>query len=285
MKTRIFIAIFSIVILAGAFAPEMAAAGGSETVSADGVPIRYHVEGNVEPALVFVHGWCCDSGYWKNQVPYFSKSYTVVTVDLAGHGESGMAREAWSTQGFGEDIVAVVEVLDLERVILIGHSMGGPVILEAARRLGGRVVGIVGVDTFQKLGLKAPKEPAENFIKPFEKDFPRRTMNFVKSMFPPGTDSALVARVAEDMASAPPAVGIGAMKAHLAYDPAPALEEINVSIYGINGGLFPVDIETCKRYAETFEVRIMEGLGHFPMLEDPEGFNEILEEIVRILNR
>lgn len=285
MKTRVLISIISIVILAGAVGSEAASARGGEILSADKVPIRYRVEGSGEPALVFIHGWCCDGGYWKSQVPYFSKRHTVVTVDLAGHGESGAERETWSTEGFGGDVAAVVESLDLDRVILIGHSMGGPVILEAARRLGGRVLGIVGVDTFQKLGLKAPKELAENFIKPFEKDFPRMTMNFVKGMFPPGSDSALVAWVADDMSSAPPAVGIGAMKANLAYDPAPALEEIDVPIYGINGGLFPVDIEMGKRYAETFEVRIMEGLGHFPMLEDPEGFNEILEEIVGILNR
>ena len=165
-----------------------------------------------------------------------------MTVDLAGHGESGIEREVWSTAGFGGDVVAVVEALDFDRVILVGHSMGGPVALEAARRLGDRVIGIIGVDTFQRLGLKAPEELAKNFIKPFEADFPGMTANFVMSMFPPGTDSALVEWVSGDMSSAPPAVGIGAMKANLAYDPAPALEEIQVPIYGINGSLFPVDI-------------------------------------------
>jgi pimeloyl-ACP methyl ester carboxylesterase len=274
----------SIVILMGVIGPVAASAGEGETLSADGVPIRYRVEGSGEPALVFVHGWCCDSGYWKSQVPYFSKGYTVVTVDLAGHGESGLERDTWTTEGFGGDVVAVVEALDLDQVILIGHSMGGPVALEAARRLGGRVLGIVGVDTFQRLGLKAPDELAKSFIKPLEADFHGMTMNFVKGMFLPGTDSALVAWVAGDMSSAPPSVGIGAMKANLAYDPAPALAEIQVPIYSINGSLFPVDIETGKRYAE-FEVRIMEGLGHFPMLEDPEGFNGTLDGIVGILAR
>jgi pimeloyl-ACP methyl ester carboxylesterase len=283
MNARVLIAVVSIVVLGCAVGLEAASAG--EVLSADGVTIRYHVEGSGEPALVFIHGWSCDGGYWKNQVPYFSKRYTVVTVDLAGHGESDKDREIWTTEGFGEDVAAVVEALDLDRVVLVGHSMGGPVALEAAKRLGDRVLGIVGVDTFQRLGLKAPDEIAQNFIKPFEADFPGFTVNFVKGMFLPGADSALVSWVAGDMSSAPPAVGIGAMKANLAYDPAPTLEEIHVPIYGVNGSLFPVDIETGRRYAETFEVRIMEGLGHFPMLEDPEGFNGILEGIVEILSR
>ncbi len=282
MKTKMLIVIVTIVVLGIAVGSELARAG--EIISSDGVPIAYRVEGEGETALVFVHGWSCDSGYWKKQVPYFSKKYTVVTIDLAGHGESGFERESWSTEGFGADVAAVVDELGLEKTILIGHSMGGPVALEAARLLGGKVLGIVGVDTFQKLGVKAPAEIAENFVKPFGTDFSGYTVNFVRSMFPPDADSELVAWVAGDMSSAPPAIGIEVMKANLAYDPAPALEEIHVPIYGINGSLFPVDIETGKRYAE-FDVRIMEGLGHFPMLEDPEGFNGILSEIVGILSQ
>lgn len=256
-----------------------------EAQSADGVPIAYTVGGEGETALVFIHGWSCDSGYWKNQVPYFSERYTVVTIDLAGHGKSGVEREVWLTESFGRDVVAVVESLGLDRVVLVGHSMGGPVALEAARVLGDRVKGIIGIDTFQKLGLKAPEEIAGNLIKSFEKDFQGTTRGFVAGMFPPGADSALVASVAEDMSSAPPEVGLGAMRTTLAYDPAAALKELSVPIHGINGSLFPVDVETGKQHYETFEVRIMEGLGHFPMLEDPEGFNELLGEIVEILDR
>ena len=77
--------------------------------SGDGVAIHYTVLGEGEPALVFVHGWCCDSGYWKEQVPHFSQQYMVVTVDLGGHGESGMNREEWTVPAFGADVAAVVD--------------------------------------------------------------------------------------------------------------------------------------------------------------------------------
>ena len=78
-----------------------------QVLSADGVTISYDVQGRDEPALVFVHGWCCDKSYWKFQVPYFAKQHKVVTIDLAGHGRSGLGREDYTIKAFGEDVVAV----------------------------------------------------------------------------------------------------------------------------------------------------------------------------------
>ncbi len=65
------------------------------TVAApDGVSIAYTVRGSGSPALVFIHGWMCDQSFWDAQVEPFSEFHTVVTIDLAGHGLSGMEREA-----------------------------------------------------------------------------------------------------------------------------------------------------------------------------------------------
>jgi pimeloyl-ACP methyl ester carboxylesterase len=94
-------------------------------LSADGVPIHYDVQGTGALALVFVHGWCCDRHSWDRQVDAFAPSYTVVRLDLAGHGASGQARTQWTMAAFGQDVVAVVEQLRLVQVVLIGHSMGG----------------------------------------------------------------------------------------------------------------------------------------------------------------
>lgn len=44
-------------------------------ISSDGVPISYEVRGRGEPALVFIHGWCCDRSYWKEQLAYFAEKY------------------------------------------------------------------------------------------------------------------------------------------------------------------------------------------------------------------
>mgnify|MGYP001597132606 CR=1 FL=1 len=82
----------------------------------------------------------------------------MVRIDLAGHGESGRERKDSTIAAFGGDVAAVVEKLGLKKVILIGHSMGGPASVEAARRLGDRVTGVVGVDSFYT-AFQIPKDP------------------------------------------------------------------------------------------------------------------------------
>src|SRR5262245_60870132 len=87
------------------------------TESSDGVPIAYDVKGEGLLALVFVHGWSTDRTYWREQVEPFSRGFKVVTVDLAGHGESGTGRKEWSIEAFGDDVAAVVRKLSLRRAV------------------------------------------------------------------------------------------------------------------------------------------------------------------------
>ena len=132
--------------------------------SKDGTPISYEVFGAGEPTLVFVHGWSCDARYWRAQVPVFSKKYRVVVLDLAGHGHSGMSRTKYSMGSFGEDVWAVTESTGSHSVILIGHSMGGSVIAEAARLMPGRVIGLIGIDTLENIEYPMTREELKKMI-------------------------------------------------------------------------------------------------------------------------
>ena len=91
------------------------------SISSDGVDIHYEVHGEGEPTLVFIHGWSCDRSYWQAQVDYFAKKYQVITIDLAGHGESGTNRSEWNLRNYGTDVVSVVNALQLEKLVLVGH--------------------------------------------------------------------------------------------------------------------------------------------------------------------
>ena len=70
-------------------------------IAPDGVHVQYRVYGSGEPALVFIHGWSCDSNYWREQVAPFSRKYTLVMVDLAGHGGTDGNRSDWTIARFG----------------------------------------------------------------------------------------------------------------------------------------------------------------------------------------
>ncbi len=183
------------------------------TLSADGIPIANRAEGAGEPAVVFVHCWCGNQGFWKGAVAALKDRHRVVTLDLAGHGASGRGRARYTVEAFAQDVKAVVEKLGLTKVILVGHSMGGPVTLEAARLMPDRVVKLIPIDTFHNVEEVWPEEQRAAFLKPFEEDFRVAVRTFVPQLMPPGTDPAVVKRVVDAMAACDPAMGVSAMRA------------------------------------------------------------------------
>ncbi|MBZ5640386.1 MAG: alpha/beta hydrolase [Acidobacteriia bacterium] len=249
--------------------------------SADGVPIHYRADGTGGTALVFVHGWSCDGGIWKNQVPFFTSAYRVVTLDLAGHGASGSGRANWTVEAYAEDVKAVVQKLGLEKVVLIGHSMSGPITVEAARRMPGRVVALVPVDTLQDLSENPDPDAWAGIIQRMREDFRSATTEFVHALFPERADPALVNKVASAMAAVPPNIAIETLLSVSRYDVRPALAQLRVPIRCINGDKWPTEVERSRTVYPRYDAVILPGLGHFPMLEAPKEFNERLREVVR----
>jgi pimeloyl-ACP methyl ester carboxylesterase len=248
--------------------------------SADGISIAYELHGEASPALIFVHGWSCDRSYWAGQVEPFSQQFTVIAIDLAGHGESGVERTAWTIESFGDDVAAVVKEVGLERIILIGHSMGGNVIAEAARRLLGRVIGMVWVDTYKQLGRGRTSEEIRTFMAGFRANFVDATRTSVRDMFPTNADRSLVDRVAMDMSAAPPTVALGALESTFGYsrEMPRSLDELKLRVIAINPDYKPTDVASLERHG--VQVMLMPGAGHFLMMEDPERFNGFLRAAI-----
>lgn len=245
----------------------------------DGVHIEYRVYGTGNPAVVLVHCWSCDSSYWNAQLDDLKSKYTVVTVDLAGHGASGRNRAEWTIGAYGEDVAAVVRDLQAPRVVLVGHSMGGSVVLEAASRLGERVLGIIGVDTLKRIDQPPPPQAAiDRRIEEFRKDFIGTTRKFVtESFFTENADPQFVRKVADDMSSAPPEVAIPSIAAVNAMEFGPVLAKIMVPIVAINADLPPpTDEARIRKVVPTFRAVVIENTGHFLMMEDPDRFNPVL---------
>lgn len=252
------------------------------SLSSDGSEIRYRVYGNGEPAIVFIHGWSCDSGYWDAQLNEFAARNAVITLDLAGHGESAAhQRKDWSIANFGADVAAAVKDSGSQRVVLVGSSMGGPVALEAARRLPGQVIGIVGVDTFRELATPFPPEQFEPLLAQMRVDFAKTVGGFVgEHFFTDRTDPILKKWIVDDMSAAPPEVAIPAIIALMAMDYGPILAELDLPIIAVNSAGSPTDEAGIRAVEPRFKVVNLQGVGHFPMLEDPQAFNRVLERIV-----
>jgi pimeloyl-ACP methyl ester carboxylesterase len=269
-------------LVCGAGFPALAAAPKASTVpSADGVPIAYEVHGQGSPALVLVHGWSCDRSYWQEQVDYLAPQYQLVLVDLAGHGESGLGRKDFTMAAFGADVAAVVDGLQLKSVVLVGHSMGADVVVEAAKLLPGKVAGLVWVDQYHSLDQFHTPEQVDAFLEKFRKDFRGATTGFVRGMFGPDADPKLVDRISKDMASAPPAVGLSALRNTLLNGPniPPALAVLKLPVVTINADRDPTDHESLQRHG--VKAFVMPDIGHFAMAEDAPRFNRSLDSVVK----
>ena len=253
--------------------------------STDGVRIAYEVRGEGSLALVFVHGWSCNRSFWAGQLEPFSRQFKVVAVDLAGHGDSGRNREKWTIQSYGDDVAAVVKKLNLKRVILIGHSMRGDVIPEAALRLPGRVVGLIWLDTYKKLGAGRTPEEVQAFVAKFRPNFSETTRDFVRSMFVSTSDPALVERVALTMSSAPPSIALPSLESAFSYsrEMPRTLERLHLAVIAINPDNAPTDVDSLQHYG--VQVIFMTGVGHFLMMEDPNRSNGFLSTAIGRLNR
>ena len=256
--------------------------------SRDGTPISFEICGTGEPTLVFVHGWSCDARYWRAQVPHFSKSHRVVTVDLAGHGHSGATRLQYSMSAFGEDVRAVTEAVGSRRVILVGHSMGGSVIAEAARLMPDRVIGLIGVDTLGNIEYPMTREELAEMLAPLEKDFLNGTRAFVEQMILPSMNPQLREWILSDMSAAPPAAALSASRSMMAQyitgEIAEIFDKIRLPVVTVNGDMVNIDYEANRRHMLFFDAIVLKGADHFLMLDRPKAFNLALEKAVRMIS-
>jgi pimeloyl-ACP methyl ester carboxylesterase len=231
--------------------------------------------------LVLVHGWALDHRLWDGQVPPLATRYRVVTLDLAGHGESGRQRAQWTIAAFGQDVKAVVEAVNAGQVVLVGHSMGGPVVLEAARRMPGRTKGVVLIDTLLDVEQRMTPEQVEAMARQLEADY-KTTVTQMSAyyLFAPGTPEAVRELVLRYATAMPPAISIELIRQASSYDPLPALREIKAPIRAVNADKFPTNVEVNRRHMPGFQAIIMTGAGHYPMLEHPAQFNSALDQAV-----
>ena len=274
VRVTIFIIL---VVLAPSALP--AQEGSRSVESQDGVTIRYEVNGSGEPALVFVHGWLCDRTYWREQVEHFATTHKVITLDLAGHGQSDGDRSRFTMSAFGGDVAAVVRSVDPDRVVLIGHSMGGTVAAEAAKLLTGRAVALVGVDTFRDIDNVLAAAEIDAFLLPFKRNFKGAAEQLVRGMFTADAAPDLVERIVSDMLASEPQAAISCMRGVLASNPKyEILAELDLRLVTINADHRPTNVSAARRAG--MDVIILPGLGHFLQLEAPMRFNEKLASVL-----
>ena len=264
---------------AGAAPAGEAGEGPRLALSPDNVHIEYRVLGHGEPAVLLVHGWACDANYWNEQLEALKAHYTVVAINLAGHGGSGNNRSDWSIANYAADVAAVARSSRTSAWCWSGTRWGPPWSLAAAPLIGERVIGIIAVDALRSVGqppLSAARHRAARGAVPGRlrrRDAQARHRLAVRARREPGAGAEgrlrHVARATGGGRGLAAGAVVGGPRTAL-------LPDIHVPVYAINSDLLPTDDARIRKSLPDFTLDVLDHSGHFLMLEAPARFNPLL---------
>jgi pimeloyl-ACP methyl ester carboxylesterase len=250
--------------------------------------------GSGAPALVFVHGFACTHEDWRAQIEHFQRSHDVVACDLRGHGRTPGRPHECSIEHYGGDVAALVNNLELARAVLIGHSMGCRVVLEAARLIPDKVAGLVLVDGSRNATSDPEGAEAAARATVEKMGYAKFAEALFRQMFfkPSPQADAIVERAVGSSAEFGPQLwpritrwDAGQMDAAFAAlrSPVLAIQSTTRNAQLQRSPMKPGDtspwLDLLKSYGARIE--IIPDTGHFTQLEAPDQVNRLIAEFCR----
>jgi len=254
------------------------------TQSSDGLKIHYKESGQGNVTLIFVHGWLGNAEWWNNQQEYFKDRYRIVQMDLAGHGKSDSSRKEWTSGLYADDIKAVAEQINSPEIILIGHSMSGAYVLEAALKVP-QAKALILVDTIKDLNETFTEEQAEQFLfVNYRNDFKNAVENILPQyLFAEKTPPDVKQKIQNEFLENTSEKAIDLLMPLYKKDFRDTASQVKIPVRAINSDNSPTNIENNRDYLKNYNYTEIEGTGHYPMLENPAEFNRILDDVLKEL--
>lgn len=261
-------------------------------VKSDGARVHYESYGKGQDAVVFIHGWTCDLTFWRSQAPVYEKHRSLL-IDLPGHGQSDKPDVSYTQERFARAVEAVMRDSGVERAVLVGHSMGGPVGLTFVRLFPAKAKALVLVDAIVR---QAPKDDAarerqktqiDTFLRTWRgPNYKESAEKMISDMFSAKTTPAMREEIRSKMASAPQHVMASAFEGMFAMEPPKPGETYSLPVMAVM-------VQTPARAGYEEQLRTVfpnlrkyeawEGSGHFLMMESPDRFNRSLEDFLATL--
>ncbi|HEX3992740.1 MAG TPA: alpha/beta hydrolase [Acetobacteraceae bacterium] len=256
--------------------------------------IHHVVTGNGRPPIVFIHGFGCAHSDWNSQVAHLAPRHQTIAVDLRGHGASPGEAADCSVERYGADVAEVMRAMALPPAVLVGHSMGCRVAIEAALQAPSQTAGLVLVDGSQ---FAAAMEPVlmQRFATP--DGYETLTKVLFNDMFTARSDPAVAAAVVERAFRLPRSTGVKMLTDMLRYDVGRltgSLACVRVPVMALQttfsnerrerttmrkGQTTPY-LEMLRTTVPLVRVEIIEETGHFPQLDESAQTNALIDSFL-----
>lgn len=246
-------------------------------IKANEIDLYYEQHGEGEP-IIFSYGWLDDCSVWNYQIETIAKNYRVILYDHRGHGKSDKPKGDYSIETLSNDLHSIIQSLNLERVNLVGFSMGGETALSFTLKYPSKVSKLVLVGTTAKMA------------------WPTHFLRFLTYILPYRIILAIVSRAKYYKPSLQDIDGSmsRAMKVpkNIAYK---CLTEINR--YDIRNMLSRIEVPTLiiigekdrpnfkgsqhlNTHIKGSKLKIMANTGHTVMIEKPNEFNQLVQQFI-----
>jgi pimeloyl-ACP methyl ester carboxylesterase len=248
----------------------------------EGVRLDFEESGHGAPALVFVHGLACHRGFWADQMRYFAADHRVVAVDLRGHGGSDAPEQRYTMQALADDVAWMCAQLEVERPVVVGHSLGGLVALELAADR--EQVGAVAlVDS-----VLLPADDRAGFVRDLvtalrAPDGNQALRAYYATFFGPYDDHARRTWILDEAVRTPAHVTSSILEESIgSWDDADALSRCQIPLLYLDASTPNADLARAALLAPQLVIGRTICSGHFSPCEVPEQINAMLERFLAV---
>jgi pimeloyl-ACP methyl ester carboxylesterase len=279
MRTVIVLA-----LIVAAFSARGVAEDASHFASLNGIKIHYESYGSGDEALVFIHGWTCDLTFWRGQAPVY-ENHRSLLIDLPGHGESDKPKIAYPSELFARAIEAVMNDAQVDRAVLIGHSLGGGIAYTFLRLFPQQVKSMVVVDDLVARAAPAAKATLVRYQRRARGlSGPAGERNFIRqvnAMFSDRTPPEMRDEIRTKMLATPEYVRVAAVTSPSKLKLASSPESFAIPVLAVVSSYSRDAVRVLMRPVfPNLQIEKWDKYGHFLMMEDPERFNRTLEDFL-----
>lgn len=258
-------------------------------ITVNNVNLAYDDVGEGNIPIIFLHGYPFDKTMWQLQLEVLKPSYRLIACDIRGFGKSLNEQSPLRLDAFGDDLVALMDKLQIEKAIVCGLSMGGFIALNAQQRFPDRFVALVLCDTQCIADTAAVKEKRYKIIDEIVANGVTNFLEgFIKSVFHKDSlanKKELVKQLHNIVfANSQHVICQGLVALAERSETCSTLEEINIPVCIICGRqdeVTPLEqSEWMHKNIKGSILHIVENAGHVSNLEQPDAFNKYLGDFL-----